>query len=199
MLRITNIRLGWLFSTLYGPGRIAPETCCNDHTSSDWQASLGRVAHAGRGRHQWLLDRDARFWAAILVGLFPDADIPGIPLGSRSIFDGIRHPEFALGYRTTIRRRRRRSFRRQSRDHRRCRVLCAWPRVNGTRHHTQHARSLRRRADRTWIVRLLVQPRDRCFRQAAARTMALACFWCRHGRRLVRPISLFADWRGADG
>ncbi len=92
-----------------------------------------------------------------------------------------------------------RSFRRQSCDDRRRCILCARPRADGARHHARHARYFRRRADRAWVVRLLVQPRDRRFRQVAAGVMALTCVRCGHGRRFVWPVSLFADRRRADG
>ena len=32
------------------------------------------------------------------LGLFPDADVPGIPLGPRRLLDRVRHPELLLGH-----------------------------------------------------------------------------------------------------
>ena len=48
-------------------------------------------------------------------------------------------------------------------------------------------------------VRLLVQPRHRRLRQAAAAELAFARLRRRHRRRLVRAVPVFADRRGADG
>src|SRR5262245_37330043 len=157
------------------------------------------MAYARRRRGLWLPDRDDQFRSALVPWLFSDTAVGDQSLGARCVRACSRHPEPAVGHRATFRWRYSRSFRHQSRTLRRRRIVRPWARDHGALDHARNAASLRRRAHRSWIVRLLVQYRARSLWQVAAGKMAFACIRRWHRRRLLWTIPVFADRSRADG
>ncbi|KAH2820293.1 hypothetical protein KXV85_003304, partial [Aspergillus fumigatus] len=95
-------------------------------------------------------------------------------------------------------RRRRRPVRRLSRDGGRRAALCRRPFHDALLRNAAVARYRRRRADRLWPVRLLLQPGAVGVQQVAAGRAARHRARRRHGGRVVRPIPVRAVRRRHD-
>ncbi len=156
------------------------------------------LAHAGRRSRLRLPDRHAHIRAALVLRVFPDADVERAWLGPRCLRARLRDSEFAVGHRSAVRGRRRRQVRHRARALHRHRALCGGPRLDDRFDDARHARYHRRRADRFRAFRLLVQYRALRFRKNHEAGVARPRARPRHRRRLVRPVSVRAVRRGAD-
>ena len=157
-----------------------------------------QLADTPGDHHLRLRHRAVELRAALELRLLRAADEPRVRLGPRYLCAGIGAAKSVVGIGPADRRRDCRPLRCAARDQRRRVAVRGRPGADALCRDAFVARSRRRRADRFWAFRLLVQFGAVGVFEIVAAGAARSGAWRRHRGRIVRPVSVRAVWRRHD-